>query len=218
MPRDDPRVRATADRIERELCRRRIRLPLQGHRRRARRRRGRLPHLLVLARRQPRLHGPVRACSRAVRAPDRARQRRRPMAEQFDPAAGEQLGNFPQAFSHMGLINSAIQLPTDANAGGRRRRGGVRARMRIGYLLDANHRARRCAAGPGGGGGLDGVADRGGGPRRGGRLPLGRRPRSPSRARVPLSRSRAAPHAARARDEPGGAGQLHVRRNAGASR
>jgi GH15 family glucan-1,4-alpha-glucosidase len=32
------------------------------------------------------------------------------LAEQIDPASGEQLGNFPQAFSHMGLINSAIQL------------------------------------------------------------------------------------------------------------
>jgi GH15 family glucan-1,4-alpha-glucosidase len=31
-------------------------------------------------------------------------------AEQLDPTSGEQLGNFPQAFSHMGLINSAIQL------------------------------------------------------------------------------------------------------------
>jgi alpha,alpha-trehalase len=31
-------------------------------------------------------------------------------AEELDPASGEQLGNFPQAFSHMGLINSAIQL------------------------------------------------------------------------------------------------------------
>lgn len=32
------------------------------------------------------------------------------LAEEIDPASGEQLGNFPQAFSHMGLINSAIQL------------------------------------------------------------------------------------------------------------
>jgi alpha,alpha-trehalase len=32
------------------------------------------------------------------------------LAEQVDPETGEQLGNFPQAFSHMGLINSAIQL------------------------------------------------------------------------------------------------------------
>jgi alpha,alpha-trehalase len=31
-------------------------------------------------------------------------------AEQIDPNSGEQLGTFPQAFSHMGLINAAIQL------------------------------------------------------------------------------------------------------------
>ena len=28
-------------------------------------------------------------------------------AEEYDPASGRQLGNFPQAFSHIGLINSA---------------------------------------------------------------------------------------------------------------
>jgi GH15 family glucan-1,4-alpha-glucosidase len=32
------------------------------------------------------------------------------LAEQIDPASGQQVGNFPQAFSHMGLINSALQL------------------------------------------------------------------------------------------------------------
>jgi GH15 family glucan-1,4-alpha-glucosidase len=32
------------------------------------------------------------------------------LAEQFDPAAGRQLGNFPQAFSHIGLINAALAL------------------------------------------------------------------------------------------------------------
>ncbi len=31
-------------------------------------------------------------------------------AEQYDPATGEALGNFPQAFTHVGLINSAINL------------------------------------------------------------------------------------------------------------
>ncbi|MBI0584776.1 MAG: glycoside hydrolase family 15 protein [Methanomassiliicoccus sp.] len=33
-------------------------------------------------------------------------------SEQYDPATGEALGNFPQAFTHVGLINSAINLAT----------------------------------------------------------------------------------------------------------
>ena len=32
------------------------------------------------------------------------------LAEEYDPRAGRQLGNFPQAFSHIGLINSAHAL------------------------------------------------------------------------------------------------------------
>jgi GH15 family glucan-1,4-alpha-glucosidase len=32
------------------------------------------------------------------------------LAEEFDPATGRMLGNFPQAFSHIGLINSALNL------------------------------------------------------------------------------------------------------------
>jgi len=32
------------------------------------------------------------------------------LAEEFDPLAGRQLGNFPQAFSHLGLINTARNL------------------------------------------------------------------------------------------------------------
>ena len=31
-------------------------------------------------------------------------------AEQYDAVTGEALGNFPQAFTHVGLINSAINL------------------------------------------------------------------------------------------------------------
>ncbi|MFW8644952.1 glycoside hydrolase family 15 protein [Rhizobium beringeri] len=32
------------------------------------------------------------------------------LAEEYDPAARRMLGNFPQAFSHVGLINSALNL------------------------------------------------------------------------------------------------------------
>ncbi|WP_328316786.1 glycoside hydrolase family 15 protein [Streptomyces sp. NBC_00388] len=32
------------------------------------------------------------------------------LAEEYDPVAGRQLGNFPQAFSHVGLVNTALAL------------------------------------------------------------------------------------------------------------
>jgi len=32
------------------------------------------------------------------------------LAEEFDPLSGRMLGNFPQAYSHVGLINSALSL------------------------------------------------------------------------------------------------------------
>jgi GH15 family glucan-1,4-alpha-glucosidase len=32
------------------------------------------------------------------------------LAEEIDPASGALLGNFPQAFSHLGLINSALRI------------------------------------------------------------------------------------------------------------
>ncbi|MEW2139297.1 glycoside hydrolase family 15 protein [Streptomyces sp. NPDC005409] len=35
------------------------------------------------------------------------------LAEEYDPVAGRQLGNFPQAFSHIGLVNTAITLGFD---------------------------------------------------------------------------------------------------------
>ncbi|HZN19530.1 MAG TPA: glycoside hydrolase family 15 protein [Micromonosporaceae bacterium] len=38
------------------------------------------------------------------------------LAEQADPASGEQLGNFPQTFSHIGLVNAAWRL-TEVTSG-----------------------------------------------------------------------------------------------------
>ena len=32
------------------------------------------------------------------------------LAEEYDPAAGQQLGNFPQAFTHLSLVNAALAL------------------------------------------------------------------------------------------------------------
>ncbi len=32
------------------------------------------------------------------------------LAEEYDPVSGRMLGNFPQAFSHIGLVNTALNL------------------------------------------------------------------------------------------------------------
>jgi hypothetical protein len=44
------------------------------------------------------------------------------LAEEFDPLSGRMLGNFPQAYSHVGLINCALSLsrqtgPAEERAG-----------------------------------------------------------------------------------------------------
>jgi GH15 family glucan-1,4-alpha-glucosidase len=36
------------------------------------------------------------------------------LSEELDPASGRLLGNFPQAFSHIGIVNSAANLSRDA--------------------------------------------------------------------------------------------------------
>ena len=36
------------------------------------------------------------------------------LAEEYDPVGRRQLGNFPQAFSHLALINTALNLDTYA--------------------------------------------------------------------------------------------------------
>jgi GH15 family glucan-1,4-alpha-glucosidase len=47
------------------------------------------------------------------------------MAEQWDPDTGMMLGNFPQAFSHVGLVNSAWNLSEDGGAAARWASHGV---------------------------------------------------------------------------------------------
>ena len=45
------------------------------------------------------------------------------LAEEYDPVEKRQLGNFPQAFSHIALINAAHAL-TDAAAAAHQRASG----------------------------------------------------------------------------------------------
>jgi GH15 family glucan-1,4-alpha-glucosidase len=37
------------------------------------------------------------------------------LSEEYDPIARRQLGNFPQAFSHVGLVNTAFNLIRQSN-------------------------------------------------------------------------------------------------------
>jgi GH15 family glucan-1,4-alpha-glucosidase len=43
------------------------------------------------------------------------------LSEEYDPTQGRQLGNFPQAFSHIGLINTALNLTPPADGPGHQR-------------------------------------------------------------------------------------------------
>jgi GH15 family glucan-1,4-alpha-glucosidase len=42
------------------------------------------------------------------------------LSEEYDPATGRLLGNFPQAFSHVSLINTALTLATGGGPVARR--------------------------------------------------------------------------------------------------
>src|SRR5215213_1702116 len=52
------------------------------------------------------------------------------LAEEYDPRLGRMVGNFPQAFTHVGLVNTAMNLDgaTEAPADRRARRGGKERR------------------------------------------------------------------------------------------
>jgi GH15 family glucan-1,4-alpha-glucosidase len=41
------------------------------------------------------------------------------LSEQYDPKAGRLIGNFPQAFTHIALVNSAFNLSRQQKSAGR---------------------------------------------------------------------------------------------------
>ncbi|MEZ5654055.1 MAG: glycoside hydrolase family 15 protein [Burkholderiaceae bacterium] len=45
------------------------------------------------------------------------------LSEEYDVASGRLVGNFPQAFTHVALVNTALNLPADHGPGERRRSG-----------------------------------------------------------------------------------------------
>jgi GH15 family glucan-1,4-alpha-glucosidase len=48
------------------------------------------------------------------------------LAEEFDPRLGRQVGNFPQAFSHVALVNTAFNLTRTQGPAEQRARAGHR--------------------------------------------------------------------------------------------
>ena len=71
------------------------------------------------------LQGRLDDGARVVRAAARARATTSGCSsEEYDPVSGRLLGNFPQAFSHVALVNTALNLaPTVGPADARREQG-----------------------------------------------------------------------------------------------
>jgi Glycosyl hydrolases family 15 len=105
LPGDDPRMKATIDAIARRLTDKRGLV----HRYRAC---DGLPgeegaFLLCTFRLAQALADEVEAATATFERAVAAVNDVGPLAEEVDPARGEMIGNFPQAFSHIGLINAA---------------------------------------------------------------------------------------------------------------
>ena len=126
LPANDPRIRGTVAAIERHLMTDGFvarYAPASGIDGTAARRRS-VPALHVLARRQLRPSGPARpmpaGCSSGC---SQIRNDVGLLSEEYDPVAQRLLGNFPQAFSHVGLVNTAHNLVQPGGPAKHRRQG-----------------------------------------------------------------------------------------------
>ena len=134
LPPEDERVRGTLRAVQRDLAVDGMvrRYDTDDDRRRPARRRGRVPRLQLLARRRAGARRPGRR--RAAELFERLLALRNDvglLAEEYDVRAGRQLGNVPQAYSHLALVNSALnlaQVPEPGRAGARR---AARRRRRL---------------------------------------------------------------------------------------
>ena len=131
LPPDDPRVVSTVETIQRELMSDGLVLRYTQHpprladragrRRRPDRRRGSVPGLQLLAGERAALIGRYDDAVALFEQLLALRNDVGLLAEEYDPRYWRQVGNFPQAFSHMPLIQSALNLEDHA---GQHRRGG----------------------------------------------------------------------------------------------
>ena len=86
-------------------------LPARPERRRPCRPRGHVPRLQLLARRRALHDRPLRRGGRSFSsACSSLRNDLGLLAEEYDPRTKRQLGNFPQAFSHVGIVNTRNNL------------------------------------------------------------------------------------------------------------